>query len=125
MKKLILALFWGFLFCNEVSAEPYFFKNCKLSNAVTGNYVINIEKNVIEVELKREDGVVQNFADKIKSIETDKIVSEKIKSGKSDELYYQYFLNPQSKSVIKIEFKKQTIAETEVFKLFTKTRYLL
>ena len=86
-----MILFWGFLFCNEVSAEPYFFKNCKLSNAVTGNYVINIEKNVIEVELKREDGVVQNFADKIKSIETDKIVSEKIKSGKSDELYYQYF----------------------------------
>ena len=117
MKKLILALFWGFLFCNEVSAEPYFFKNCKLSNAVTGNYVINIEKNVIEVELKREDGVVQNFADKIKSIETDKIVSEKIKSGKSDELYYQYFLNSRLNTVTKLEYSKQGGLDLNIFKL--------
>ena len=43
-------------------------------NVVNGNYVINVEKNVIEVELKGQDGTVQNFSDKIKTIETNKIV---------------------------------------------------
>ena len=92
MKKILIATLLFLLFSNNVYAESaYFFKNCKLSNAVIGNYIINLEKNVIEVELKRQDGVVQNFADKIKSVEKNKIVSEKIKSQKSQELYYQYF----------------------------------
>ena len=70
MKKILIATLLFLLFSNNVYAESaYFFKNCKLSNAVIGNYIINLEKNVIEVELKRQDGVVQNFADKIKSLQ--------------------------------------------------------
>lgn len=120
MKKKILIILLSLFFCTESFAETFFFKGCKINNVVSGNYVINLEENVIEVELKSADGVVQNFSDEIKSIKADKIVSKKIKSNKGENIYYQYFLNPQSKSVIKIEFKKQTIAETEVFKLFTK-----
>ena len=69
MKKTLTIIFLGLLFSNNAYAESYFFKNCKLSNAITGNYIINLEKNVIEVELIRPDGVAQNFSDKIKTIE--------------------------------------------------------
>ena len=79
MKKVLFTLIISIFSTSLAFAEDnYFFKDCKISNAVMGNYVINVEKNVIEVELKRTDGVVQNFSDKIKLIEKDKIVSEKI-----------------------------------------------
>ena len=69
MKNTFIAVILGFLLSNGAYAESYFFKNCKLSNAVTGSYIINLQKNIIEVELTRNDGVTQNFEDKIKSIE--------------------------------------------------------
>ena len=102
MKKTLILAFLCFLFSNTSFAQSYFFKGCKISEAVIGNYVINLKENVIEVQLIREDGIVQNFSDKIKLIEKNKIVSEKIKSGKDSDLYYQYFLNSKSKSVIKL-----------------------
>ena len=120
MKKIFFAFILAFLCSNNVYAESYFFKNCKLSNAVIGNYIINLEKNVIEVELKRQDGVVQNFADKIKTVEKNKIVSEKIKSEKSKELYYQYFLNSEAQSVTKLEYVKQDGVDMSIFKLNSK-----
>jgi len=120
MKKTFITFFLAFIISSNGNAESYFFKNCKLSNAVTGNYIVNIEKNVIEVELKRQDGITQNFADKIKSIETDKIVSEKIKSEKSQNLYYQYFLNSKSKAVTKLEYIKQGSDDLNIFKLSSK-----
>ena len=68
MKKILITAILGLLFSSNSYAEPYFFKNCKLSNAVTGSYTINLKKNVIEVKLVRQDGVTQNFSDKIKTI---------------------------------------------------------
>ena len=120
MKKAFILIFLGLLFSNNSYAETYFFKNCKLSNAVTGSYVINLEKNVIEVELKRQDGVTQNFSDKIKSIEAKKIISDKIKSAKSENLYFQYFLNSKSQSVTKLEYIKQGGTNINIFKLKSK-----
>ena len=120
MKKTLTIIFLGLLFSNNAYAESYFFKNCKLSNAITGNYIINLEKNVIEVELIRPDGVTQNFSDKIKSIGKNKIISEKIKSEKSKELYFQYFLNSKSKSVTKLEYIKQSGMDMDIFKLESK-----
>ena len=117
MKKTLILAFLCFLFSNTSFAESYFFKGCKISEAVIGNYVINLKENVIEVQLIREDGIVQNFSDKIKLIEKNKIVSEKIKSGKDSDLYYQYFLNSKSKSVIKLEYKKESGIDMEMFKL--------
>ena len=120
MKKILITFLLSFIIVNNGYAESYFFKNCNLSSAVTGNYVINIEKNVIEVELKRQDGVTQNFSDEIKSIENDKIVSEKIKSEKSQDLYYQYFLNSKSQAVTKLEYIKQGSDDLNIFKLSSK-----
>ena len=117
MKKTLIMLSLGLLFCNTSFAELYFFNECKISNAVTGNYTINIEKNVIEVTFKTIDGKIQNFIDKIKLIEKDKIISEKIKSGKGEELYYQYFLNSKSKSVTKLVYKKESGIDIDVFNL--------
>ena len=117
MKKTLIILLLGLLFCNTSFAELYFFNECKISNAVTGNYTINIEKSVIEVTLKTVDGKIQNFTDKIKLIEKNKIISEKIKSGKGEELYYQYFLNSKTKSVIKLQYKKESGIDMDIFKL--------
>ena len=117
MKKTLIILSLGLLFCNTSFAELYFFNECKISNAVTGNYTINIEKNIIEVTLKTVDGKIQNFTDKIKLIEKDKIISEKIKSRKGKDLYYQYFLNSKSKSVIKLQYKKESGLDMDIFKL--------
>ena len=86
MKRFLIIFFLSLLLCNTGFAESYFFKECKINDAVTGNYIINLKKNIIEVELKSQDGVVQNFSDKIMSIETDKIVSEKIKSSKGENI---------------------------------------
>ena len=68
MKKTLVTVALSFLFCNIVNAESYYFKECRISNAVVASYIINIKKNVIEVELKAVDGTVQNFSDKIKTI---------------------------------------------------------
>ena len=122
MKKIFFTIFLTFLFSNNGHAESYFFKNCELSNAVVGHYIINLQKNVIEVELKRQDGVVQNFSDKIQTNEKNKIVSEKIKSEKSEELYYQYFLNSETQTVTKLEYTKQDGVDMSIFKLNSKRR---
>jgi len=73
MKKTLITAILSLLFSSNSYAEPYFFKNCELSNAVTGSYTINLKKNVIEVKLVRQDGVTQNFFDKIKTIEKKKL----------------------------------------------------
>ena len=91
MKRLFFTLFFLSFFYNSSFAESFYFKDCKLSNAVIGNYLINLKDNVIEVQLKSIDGKIQEFSDKIKLIEKNQIVSEKIKSGKGKEIYYQYF----------------------------------
>ena len=65
MKKVLITILLVLIYPNISYANDFFFKNCELSNAVTGNYIINLDKNVIEVELKRQDGLTQNFADKI------------------------------------------------------------
>ena len=65
MKKFLVILSLSLLWCNNTFAEMYYFKQCKINNVVTANYIINIEKNVIGVELKSVDGTVQNFFDEI------------------------------------------------------------
>ena len=117
MKK-ILIYFLSFLFSYSLAlAETFYFKDCKISNAVYGDYIINVEKNIIEVELKALDGNVQYFEDKIKLIEKNKITSEKIKSDRGKDIYYQYLLNSKTKSVIKLEYKKEGASDMEIFRL--------
>ena len=80
MKKFIAFTLFRIFYCNVVYGESYFFKKCKLSDLVFGDYTINIDKKIIDVNLKAADGKVQNFTDKIKIIEKDQIISAKIKS---------------------------------------------
>ena len=124
MKKFLTILLFSLFFCNIGLAESYYFKDCSISNAVTANYTINFKKNTIEVELKAVDGTVQNFSDKIKLVEKNKIVSEKIKSQKGEDFYYQYFLNSKTKTVIKLDFKKESANDIEVFNLHAKNKTL-
>ena len=122
MKKIVIIILFNLLFCNMGFAESYYFKGCKLSNAVTGDYVINLDQNVIEVSLRAIDGTIQNFSDKIKLIEQNKIVSEKIKSAKGENIYYQYFLNSESNTVIKLQYKKESGIDMDIFKLDLKRK---
>ena len=120
MKKTLAMLLLGLLFSNTAFAESYYFKKCKLSNAVSGDYIINFDENKIEVSLRAVDGTVQNYSDKIKLIEQNKIVSEKIKSAKGENIYYQYFLNSKSQTVIKLQYKKESGIDFDIFKLDSK-----
>ena len=120
MKKTIIIIISSFFLCSFSYAETYYFKNCKISTAVIGDYTINLEKNVINVELTASSGEKQNFNDKIKLIEKNKIISEKIKSLKGVDLYYQYFLNSEEKSITKLEYKKESGIDIDVFNLFSK-----
>ena len=52
MKKIPIIVLLSFLYHSILCAQPYFFKQCKISDAVTGDYIINVKKNLIEVELK-------------------------------------------------------------------------
>ena len=105
MKKFLVALFLFFLSSLPGFAESYHFKQCKLNDMVNADYLIDLKKNKIYVTLKAADGTVQDFSDKIQSIEKNQIISEKIKSGKGEKIYYQYFLNSKTKSVIKLQYK--------------------
>ena len=117
MKKNFITLLLSIFFINSSFAEDYYFNNCELSNAVSGNYVINLDSKIIEVTLKSVDGTVQNFSDKIKFIEENEIISEKIESGRGDEIYFEYYLNTKSKMVTKLQYKKQSGIDLDIFKL--------
>ena len=102
MKKILIILLLDLLFSNTVFAETYHFKGCKLSDTVLGNYIINLDKKVIEVTLVAVDGTVQKFSDKIKLIKKDLIISEKLKSGKGDKIYFEYYLNSKTKKNVNL-----------------------
>jgi len=120
MKKALVIILLSLFFNNYVYAESYYFKGCKLSNAVIGDYIINLDKKVIEVTLKTVDGRVQNFLDKIKLIEKDQIVSEKIESGKGDQIYFEYYLNSKSQRITKLQYKKESGIDMDIFKIQSK-----
>ena len=73
MNKVILTLILCLIFCNIGFAESYYFKECKLTQTLTGNYVIDFDKNLINVRLKAADGSYQEFADKIELITKDNV----------------------------------------------------
>ena len=120
MKKIFYFFLLNLIFSSISFADSFYFKGCKLSDVITANYIINLDKKVIEVELKAVDGTTQKFFDEINVIEKNKISSKKIKSNKGDDIYYQYFFNSKSKSVTKLDFKKEIGDDFEVYNLFEK-----
>tara|TARA_B100001123_G_C15274095_1_gene1011467 strand:- start:662 stop:1930 length:1269 start_codon:yes stop_codon:yes gene_type:complete len=107
MNKILAVFFLSLIFCNIASAESYYFKECKLSAELDADYILDFKKNVIKIQLETKEGSYQEFEDKIELIEKNKIVSEKIKSGKSEGAYFVYYLDVESESVIKQNYKKE------------------
>ena len=93
MKKFISLSLFFFFFHSFSYAETYYFNDCKLSNVAKGNYVIKLNKKTIEATLIAADGRVQKYSDPIKIIEKDRVITEKIASGKGDQMYFEYILN--------------------------------
>ena len=108
MKKVLLTLFLSLMFCNTGFAESYYFKECKLSENASGDYLIDFDKNIIKVTLKATDGTVQELTDKIKLITNDQIVSDIIQNKTKQEYYLQYNLDVASKSIIRQRFIKKS-----------------
>ena len=106
MKKIILLLLLNLFFFNVAIAESYYFKKCKLTEILDGDYLIDINNKVIHVKLKRTDGVSQEWVDKIELIEKDQVYSERITSRAKEDSYFVYYLDVNSKSVIKQTFRK-------------------
>ena len=109
MKKVFIIFVLLFVLCNKSFAESYYFKGCQITDKLLLNYTINIKKNTIDVELKKDDGQIQSLSHDIKKIEEKKITSKKIKVSENENYYNQYFLNVDSKSVktsIPLSFNK-------------------
>ena len=108
MKEVLFAIFLSLVFCNTGFAESYYFKECKLTENASGDYLIDFDKNVIKVTLKTADGTTQKLTDKIKLITEDQIVSDIIQNKTNKKYYLQYNLNVASKSIIRQRFIKKS-----------------
>ena len=45
MKKLLFIIFLSLIFCNTAFTESYYFKECKLSENASGDYLIDFDNN--------------------------------------------------------------------------------
>ena len=93
--------------CTVLLAESYHFNNCKISSILSADYSIDLDKKIINVTLEAANGTVQTFSDPIELIEKNRITSKKIKSGKSQDAFFVYYLDSKSKSVVKQNYKKE------------------
>lgn len=107
MKKVITMLFLGLIFCDTGFAKAYYLKECQIDENYYGNYLINLEENIIKrifVNIKEE--TILEKTDKIQLITDDQIIVEKIKSGTDKNYYFQYYLDFKSNSVSIQKYKK-------------------
>ena len=101
MKKILIALFLNILFINLSWAESYYFKKCKLSEQLTGDYIINLDKNIIKSKIARSDGVVQEIIDQIKEVTDAAVFTVAMESKTIKGYYFGYYLDINSKSVVR------------------------
>ena len=116
MKKILAVILLSLSFCSSAFAESYYFKKCLLSEVFSANYLIDLENKIINVTLKSSDGKIQKIKDKIDLIEKDKIVTEKIRSSKSQDSYFIYYLDAKTKSVVRQNYIKNKIGEINLVK---------
>ena len=93
MKKIFIILILSNLLFGKSYAETFYFKECKLSEVVTADYIIDIDKKVVNVLLKTDTGEAQEWIDPIKVIQENKIITKKIQSGTGSNRYFVYFLD--------------------------------
>jgi len=118
MKKIFIIVLLNLAFCNVAFAESFYFKKCLLNEVISADYLIDLENKIINVTLKSSDGKIQEVKDKIELIERDKIVTEKIKSSKNTDIYFIYYLDVNTQSVIKQEYKHSKVGEYNLVKPF-------
>ena len=99
-------MLFSIVFNSNAFAESYYFMNCKINNKTISNYFLDFDRNEIKVVIKRSDGAQQALIDKIKLVEKSLVTSEKIKSGKGKNYFFIYYLDANSNSVIKQNYKK-------------------
>ena len=116
MKRIFVVLLINLIFNNMAIAEVYYFKNCKLNEIISADYLIDLENKIINVVLKNSNGDVQKLYDKIELVEKDRIVTEKIKSSKSQDSYFIYYLDVNTQSVIKQNYKHSKVGEINLVK---------
>ena len=107
IKKIFIILILSNLLIGKSYAENFYFKGCKLSEVVTADYIIDIKKKVINVLLKTNTGEIQEWIDPIKVVQDNKIITKKIQSGAGSNRYFVYFLDKDSESIVKQNYKKQ------------------
>ena len=76
MKKIFAILLINLIFNNIALAESYYFKNCKLNEIISADYLIDLDNKIINIVLKNPDGEEQKLFDKIKLVEKNRIVTE-------------------------------------------------
>lgn len=117
IKNFLIILILFFLFGNAVFADSFYFKECAISDFVSANYLIDLDKKLIYVNLKANNGSQQNLIDKIESVGKDQIISEKIQSEEGQNNFFQYFLDAKSNSVTKLKYKREKGIDMEMFRL--------
>ena len=108
MKKFFAILFFSLLLSKISLAEEYYFNKCKLNEEAFGNYLIDLENNVIKVTLETKSGASQKITDDIKLVTKNKIFSDIIQNKKNKQYYLQYYLDADSKSVIRQRYIRKS-----------------
>ena len=68
MKKVLVTLFFGFVLYNTAFAESYYFKECQLSEIRSGDYLIDLDNNVIRTSLRLTNGTALEKSSSILSV---------------------------------------------------------
>jgi len=95
------------LICNTGFAESYYFKKCKLSDELSGDYILNLDKKTIEATIVRTDGAVQKVTDEIELVTEDQVITKIIQNKKNKKYFLQYYLDAKSEMVIRQRYVKE------------------
>lgn len=109
MKKILLSLIISLFFFNIGFAESYYFKDCKLSSNLSGDYLINFDKNIIKVKLKKvSDGSIIERTEKIEIVTKNEIITERKQNINNKAYYFKHYFNNKSESVSIQKYKRET-----------------
>ena len=99
MKKIFTTLFLTLIFCSKSFAQSYYFNNCDLTEKYFGNFLVNFNKKVVKVNFVGiKDDFFKEIIIPIEKITKKEVISEKVKGTGSD-MYFQVFLNSETKRV--------------------------
>ena len=96
MNKALTTFCFILILCNNGFAESYYFKKCKLSEELSGDYIINLDKNLIEATIVRTDGAIQEVTDEIELITKDQIITKIIQNRKNKKYFFAILFGLQN-----------------------------